>query len=52
MVEFLQTKGLKILCNIKTQWIFMAAPTKCVLVEYKSLVVMMGDDLAKHVITT
>ncbi len=47
MVEFLQTKGLKILCNIKAQWIFMVAPTKCVLAKYKSLVVMMGDDLLR-----
>jgi hypothetical protein len=52
MVEFLQTKGLKVLCNIKTQWIFMVAPTKCVLAWYKSLVVMMGDDLVENVITT
>jgi len=52
VIEFLQTKGLKILCNIKTQWIFMVAPTKCVLAEYKSLVVMMTDDLVENVITT
>ncbi len=52
MVEFLQTKGLKMLYNIKTQWIFMVALTKCVLAKYKSLVVMMGDDLVENVITT
>jgi hypothetical protein len=51
VVEFLQTKCLKIFCNIKTQW-FMVAPTKCVLAKYKSLVVMMNDDLAENVITT
>jgi hypothetical protein len=48
LVKILQTKGLKVLCNVKTWWISMLAPIKLVLVEYKSLVVKMGDDMARN----
>jgi hypothetical protein len=37
--EILQTKRLKILRNVKTQWINMLARNKHVRIEYKSLVV-------------
>lgn len=49
--KILQTKGLKILCNVKTRWINMFAPSKHVLIEYKNLVVKMGDDMAGNAST-
>jgi hypothetical protein len=48
LAKVLQTKGLKILHNVKTQWISMLAPIKLVLAEYKNLVVKMGDDMAEN----
>jgi hypothetical protein len=45
LVKVLWTKGLKILYNVKTQWISMLAPIKLVLVEYKNFVVKMCDDI-------
>ncbi len=42
--EILETKGGKILHNMKTRWILMLSPTKCVLQEYKTFVVKMVDD--------
>jgi hypothetical protein len=51
LAKVLQTKGLKILCNVRTQWISMLAPNKHVLTQYKSLVVKMGDDMARNAST-
>jgi len=51
LAKILQTKGLKILRNVKTQWVSMFAPSKHVLIEYKSLVVKMGDDMAGNAST-
>jgi hypothetical protein len=42
-----KTKGLKLLRNIKTCWISMLSPLKCVLGEYKSLIVKMHMDMPK-----
>jgi hypothetical protein len=44
LAEILETKGGKIFRNVKIRWISMLAPTKCVLYEYKTLVVKMVDD--------
>ncbi len=46
LVGVMETKGLKILCNIKTNWINMVVPSKVVLEKFKTLLVK----LAKHVI--
>jgi len=35
LIEIMETKGLKILQNVKTWWVFMMALSKCVLYEYK-----------------
>jgi hypothetical protein len=43
-----KTKGLKLLHNIKTCWISMLRPLKCVLGEYKSLIVKMHMDMPKN----
>lgn len=51
MVKFLETKGGKILHNMKTQWTLMLAPTKRVLQEYKILVVKMVNDNLGNVTT-
>jgi hypothetical protein len=37
-------KGKKNLKNIKTHWISMLSPSKCVLNEYKPLIVKMAKD--------
>jgi uncharacterized membrane protein len=40
-VKTLETKRLYLLKNVKTCWIVMLGPLKCVLGQYKSLVVNM-----------
>ncbi len=44
LAKTLETKGLKLLKNIKFHWISMLNPLKCVLGKYKSLVVKMHID--------
>jgi hypothetical protein len=48
ITKTLETKGLKLLWNLKTCWILMLSPLKCVLGEYKSLVVKMHIDAPKN----
>ncbi len=38
LAKIMETKGLKILYNVKTWWVSMLTPSKHVLFEYKSLV--------------
>jgi hypothetical protein len=53
LVELLESKGRKILQNIKTRWISMLSPLKRVLVEYHTLLVKMYyDHLVKPTIMT
>jgi len=40
----MKIEGLKILHNVKTLWVFILAPSKCVLLKYKLLVVKMNED--------
>ncbi len=40
----METKGNKILCNIKIRWVFMLSLAKRVMVEYKTLLVKMAID--------
>ncbi len=40
----METKSNKILCKIKTQWIFMLSLAKIVMVEYRTLWVKMAMD--------
>jgi hypothetical protein len=42
--EILQTKGFKFLKNVKTHRISMLSPLKCVMAEYKSLIVKMHSN--------
>jgi hypothetical protein len=44
-VKLLETKGLKLLHNVKTNWISMLSLVKHILAEYKILMVKMHDDL-------
>lgn len=44
LVEIMETKSNKILCKIKTQWIFMLSLAKIVMVEYRTLWVKMAMD--------
>jgi hypothetical protein len=44
LAKMLETKGLKLLGNIKFHWISMLNFLKCVLGKYKSLVVKMHID--------
>lgn len=48
LARILETKGLKLLQNIKTYWISMFSPLKQLLGEYKSLVVKMYTDAPKN----
>ncbi len=49
--KFLEKKMLKILFNVKTHWISMLFPIKCILVEYKSVVMHMFDKQASNTTT-
>jgi hypothetical protein len=42
----METKGQKMLRNVKTRWISMLSPTKTVLAEYWTLLLKMGLDMA------
>jgi len=44
LVEILETKGNKILQNVKTKWISMLNLTKRLMVEYRTLLVKMTLD--------
>ena len=44
LVELLESKGKKFLQNIKTRWISMLSPLKCVLSEYRTLLVKIYSD--------
>jgi hypothetical protein len=44
LVEVLQTKGLKILKQIKTRWLSMRSPAIRAMNEYRTLVVKMMED--------
>ena len=45
LAEVMETKGLKILQNVKTRWISMLAPTVRVMNEYRTLLVKMHQDV-------
>jgi hypothetical protein len=44
LVEVMETKGLKILRNIKTRWISMLAPAVRVMNEYRMLLLKFQQD--------
>ncbi len=44
-MKLLETKGLKLLRNVKIKWISMLSLMKQVLAEYKIIMVKMHDDL-------
>jgi hypothetical protein len=41
----METKGLKLLRNMKTRWISMLSPTKWVMAKYKTLLMKMALDM-------
>jgi hypothetical protein len=41
----METKGLKLLRNVKTKWISMLSPTKRVMAKYKTLLMKMALDM-------
>jgi hypothetical protein len=47
LTKTLETKTVYLLRNVKTCWITMLGPLKCVLVQYKSLVVNMHSKYEK-----
>jgi len=47
LAKTLEMIGLKLLENVKTHWISMLSPLKCILAEYKSSVVKMHYDCEK-----
>jgi hypothetical protein len=47
LAKKLETKRLYLLRNVKTYWISMLGPLKCVLAQYKSLVVKMHSNYEK-----
>jgi hypothetical protein len=46
LAKVMETKGNKILCNIKTKWTSMINPIKRVLPEYYTLFMKMALDVA------
>jgi hypothetical protein len=51
LAKTIETKGLKLLWNIKTHWISMLSPLNYVLRKYKSLVVKMHTNAPKSKLT-
>ncbi len=49
LVEFMEHKAFKILCNVETQWIFMLSIDKWTLCKYKSHDVHMFEEQATNV---
>jgi hypothetical protein len=50
--KLLETKGLKLLPNVKTKWISMLSFANQILAEYKTLMFKMNDDLNIVVLTS
>jgi len=50
LVKIMQIKGVTILHNNKTHWISMFAFSKCVLFEFKALIVKMANDMTTNAI--
>jgi hypothetical protein len=48
LAKTLETKSLKLLWNIKTRWVSLLNPLKCVLGKYKSRVVKMHTNAPKN----
>jgi hypothetical protein len=48
LAKIMETKGLKILCNVKTWWVSMFTPSKHLLFEYKSLVVKVSENNTRN----
>jgi hypothetical protein len=44
LAKIMETKGLKILWNVKIQWINMLEPLKWVMVKYETLIMRMSKD--------
>jgi hypothetical protein len=44
LAKIMETKGNKILCNVKTQWISMLSLAKRIMVEYITLLLKMAMD--------
>ncbi len=44
----MEQKASKILGNVKTRWISMLSLTKWILIEYKTIVILMFDEQASH----
>ena len=44
LAEIVDTEGLKTLNNVKTRWISLLEPPKCILGEYKTLIIKMYED--------
>jgi hypothetical protein len=51
LAKLLETKGLKLLHNVKVMWISMLSLMKRMFAEYKTLMVHMIDDLNRVVAT-
>lgn len=49
LVKIVETRGLKILQNVKIHWISMLEPLKCVSTKYKTLILKMAHDSASIV---
>jgi hypothetical protein len=44
LAEIMETKGNKILCNVKTRWISMLSPTNRIMVKYRTWLLEMAKD--------
>jgi len=51
IVDIMETKGNKILHNVKTQWISMLNPAKIMMAEYRTLLVKMAMDYNTNKLT-
>ncbi len=45
LVDIMESKGLKLLRNVKARWDSMLSPTKQVMTEYKTLLMKMALDM-------
>jgi hypothetical protein len=52
LAQIMETKGNKLLCDIRTQWINMLSPLKCMLEDYCHLLMKMVVDSIIVALTT
>jgi len=48
LVEVMETKGLKPLLQVTTRWILLLEPLRRLLIDYRTLLTKMKEDVGKN----